>query len=55
MGSLGLAYVRCTNAMRAVILVFAGLTLAGFTMSVYWLEHRAARVKREVSSATPPE
>jgi len=41
--------------MRAVILVFAGLTLTGFTLSVYWLEHRAARVKLEASSATPRE
>lgn len=55
MGSLGLAYVRCTNAMRAVILVFAGVTLAGFTASVYWLEHRAARAKLEASGATPRE
>ena len=45
MGSLGLAYVRSPNAMRAVILVFAGLTLVGFTVSVYWLKHRAARLK----------
>lgn len=55
MGTLGLAYLRYTNAMRAVILAFAGLTLAGLTMSVYWLEYRAARVKRKASSATPPE
>jgi len=47
MGGLGLAYVRWANAMRAVILVFAGLTLMGFTMSVYWLERRAARAKLE--------
>ena len=47
MGGLGLGYVRWANAMRAVILVFAGLTLMGFTMSVYWLERRAARAKLE--------
>jgi UDP-N-acetylmuramyl pentapeptide phosphotransferase/UDP-N-acetylglucosamine-1-phosphate transferase len=52
MGALGLAYVQCTNAMRAVILVFAGLTLAGFTMSVYWLERRAARAKLEAGGTT---
>lgn len=55
MGSLGLAYVWSSNTMRAVILVFAGLTLAGFTATVYRLEHRAARVKLEASSATPRE
>ena len=53
MGSLGLAYVWSSNTRRAVILVFAGLTLTGFTLSVYWLEHRAARAKLEASGATP--
>lgn len=55
MGSLGLAYVRWATAMQAVILAFAGLTLVGFTVSVYWLEHRAARAKLEASRATPHE
>jgi hypothetical protein len=55
MGFLGLAYVRCANDIRCVILVFAGLTLGGFTMSVYWLERRVARVKRKATSATLPE
>jgi len=52
MGSLGLAYVWSSNVMRAGILALAGLVLVGFTMSVYWLERRAARVKLEAGGTT---
>ena len=55
MGCLGLVYVGCTNNLRGLILAFAGLTLVGFTAAVYWLEHRAARAKRQASGATLPE
>ena len=53
MGFLGLAYVRCTSALRPAILAFASLILLGFTLSVYGLERRAARAKREATGAIP--
>src|SRR5882762_7054229 len=39
MGSLALAYLRCTNSLRAAILVCAVFILAAFTLGVYALEH----------------
>jgi len=53
MGSLGLAYVRSANLLRAEILSFAALTLVGFTAGVYGLERRALRAKQEASRMTP--
>jgi UDP-GlcNAc:undecaprenyl-phosphate GlcNAc-1-phosphate transferase len=55
MGFLGLAYVRCASALRPAILAFASLILLGFTLSVYGLERRAARAKREAAGAIPHE
>ena len=55
MGFLGLAYVQFASALRPAILAFAALILLGFTMSIYWLEHRAARAKRGAAGATPRE
>ncbi len=55
MGCLSLAYFWWAPAQRVHILVFAFLILVGYTLMVYWLEQRAAklRILQEGQNAGP--
>lgn len=49
MGGLALAYLRSGMGLRAGILAFALMTLSAFTLTVYGLERRAARMLLPIS------
>lgn len=55
MGGLALAYLRSGMGLRAAILAFAVMILAAFTVTVYGLERRGAKIRLRAGAAANGE